>query len=159
MAQPDLVSPALILQCEPLITLGGSAGFYLILRRFKAVMGVLDAMIQYGVSLSRSVKHTAQWDRILAAGLLCPVTLGDLGAVQGLGIGEFHRVVSDIHHRLSDFIHTVVVHRRDDAIREGRERVGRGEEEGGGIGFGRIPLFTRSCGMRLMWCPCSFSPV
>ena len=37
-------------------------------RRFKAVMDVLDAMIRYGVSLSRSVELTAQWDRILAAG-------------------------------------------------------------------------------------------
>ena len=86
-------------------------------RRFKAVMGVLDAMICYGVSLSRSVELTAQWDRILAAGLLCPVTLCDLGAVGGLGIGDFYQVVSDVHHRLSDFIHAVVVHRWDEAIR------------------------------------------
>ena len=85
-------------------------------RRFKAVMNVLGAMIQYGVSLSRSVELTAQWDRILAAGPLYPVTLGDLGAVRGLGIGDFHRVVSDVHHRLSDFIHAVVVHRRDEAV-------------------------------------------
>ena len=55
-----------------------------------------------------------------AVGLLYPVTLGDLGAVRGFGIGEFHRVVSDVHHRLSDFIHAVVVHRRDEAIREWR---------------------------------------
>ena len=34
----------------------------------------------------------------------------------GLGIGDFHRVVSDVHHRLSDFIHAVVVRRRDEAI-------------------------------------------
>ena len=57
--------------------------------RFKAVMGVLDSMIRYGVSLSRSVELTAQWDRILAAGPLYPVTLDDLGAVRGLGIGDF----------------------------------------------------------------------
>ena len=43
---------------------------------------------------------------------LYPVTLEYLGAVQGLGIGDFHRVVSDIHHRLLDLIHAVVVHRR-----------------------------------------------
>ena len=94
-------------------------------RRFKAVMDVLGAMIQYGVSLARSVELTAQWNRILSAGPLYPVTLGDLHAVEGLGIGDFHRVVSDVHHRLSDFIHAVVVHRWDEAIR------------GGGIGFGR----------------------
>ena len=48
-------------------------------------MGVLDAMIRYGVSLSRSVELTAQWDRILAAGPLYLVTLDDLSAVRGLG--------------------------------------------------------------------------
>ena len=90
-------------------------------RRFKAVMGVLDAVIRYGISLARSVELTAQWDKILAVALLCPVTHDDLGAAQGLDIGEFHRVVSDIHHRLSDFIYAVVVHRRDDAIRGWRD--------------------------------------
>ena len=84
--------------------------------RFKAVMNVLDAMIRSGISLARSVELTAQWDRILA-GPLYPVTLGVLDAVRGLGIGDFHLVVSDVHHRLSDFIHAVIVHRRDEAIR------------------------------------------
>ena len=46
-----------------------------------------------------------------------PVTHDDLGAVRGLDVGEFHRVVSDLHHRLSDFFNAVVVHRRDEAIR------------------------------------------
>ena len=46
-----------------------------------------------------------------------PVTLGDLGAVQGMGIGDFHRVVSDVHHRHSDFVHSIVFRRRDEAIK------------------------------------------
>ena len=33
---------------------------------------------------------------------------------------EFHRIVSDVHRRLSDFVYAVVVHRRDEAIREWR---------------------------------------
>ena len=57
-------------------------------------------------------------DSCCCVGLLYPVTLDDLSSVRGLGIGDFHRVVSDVHHRLSDFIHAVVVHRRDEAIRE-----------------------------------------
>ena len=69
-------------------------------RRFKAVVDVLDATIRYGVSLARSVELTAQWDRILAVGPLYPVTLDDLGAVQGLGIGAFHHAVSDVHCRM-----------------------------------------------------------
>ena len=90
-------------------------------RRFKAVIDVLDAMIRCGVSLAWSVELSAQWDRIVAVGLLFPSTLDDFYAVQGLGIGDFHRVVSGVHHRLSDFIHSVVVHRRDEAIREWRD--------------------------------------
>ena len=63
---------------------------------------------------------TAQWDRILAIGPLFPVTLGDLDAVRGVGVGEFfHRIASDVHRRPSDFVHAVV-HRRDEAIRRWR---------------------------------------
>ena len=86
-------------------------------RRFKAVMDVLDAMILHGPSLSRSIELTAQWDGVLTVGPLYPVTLGDLHAVEGLGIGDFYCVVADVHHRLSDFIHRIIVHRRDEAIR------------------------------------------
>ena len=86
-------------------------------RRLKAVMGVLDAMIRSVISFARSVELTAQWNRILAVGPCDPVTNDDLGVVWGLGIGEFHHVVTGLHRRLSDFIHSVVVHRQDDAFR------------------------------------------
>ena len=85
-------------------------------RRFKAVMDLLDAMIRYGVSLSRSVELTAQWDRILALGPMYPVTLDGLSLDRALDIGAFFHAASDVHRRLSDFIHQVVVHRRDEAI-------------------------------------------
>ena len=45
------------------------------------------------------------------------VTLDDLSLGRGVGIGAFHQAVSDVHRRLSDFFHAVVVHRRDVAIR------------------------------------------
>ena len=86
-------------------------------RRFRAVMDVLSAIIRNGISLARSVELAAQWDKILAIGPLHPVTVGDFDMVQGVCVGEFHRIVSDVHRRLSDFIHAVVVHRRDEAIR------------------------------------------
>ena len=47
--------------------------------------------------------------------------LDDLRAVEGFGLGDFRRVVGDLHRRLSDFIHGVVVHRRDEAIRGWRK--------------------------------------
>ena len=39
-------------------------------RRFKAVMDVLDSMISHGVTLSRSIKLTAQLGKILSIGPL-----------------------------------------------------------------------------------------
>ena len=108
-------------------------------RRFKAVMEVVDAMIRYGVSLSRSIELSAQWDRILAIGPLFPVTLDDLQVVRGVELGDFYHGVCCIHRRLCDFIHSVVAHRRDEAIRVGV------------IGFGKIHLFTRISGSGLIW--------
>ena len=89
-------------------------------RRFKAVMDVLGAMIHSGISLSRSVELTAQWDRILALGPLYPFTLDDLSFDRGMGVGAFYHAAAGIHRRLSDFIHAVVVH-RDEATREWRD--------------------------------------
>ena len=54
-------------------------------RRFKAVMDLLDAMVRYCVSFSRSVELTAQWDQILALGPIYPVTLDDLSVDRGFG--------------------------------------------------------------------------
>ena len=81
------------------------------------MMELVDAMIRYGVSLSRSVELSAQWDRILGIGPLYPVTLDDFQALRGAGLGDFHHGVCCIHRRLCDFIHSIVVHRRDEAIR------------------------------------------
>ena len=50
-----------------------------------------------GVSLARSVELTSQWDKVLATGPSYPITRCDLVTVRGLGIGEFHRVISGLH--------------------------------------------------------------
>ena len=82
-------------------------------RRFKAVMDVLDAMIRDGISLARSVELTAQWDEILRVGPVNPIAWEDFELAGSGGLGECRRVVGDLHCRLSDFIHRVVVHRRE----------------------------------------------
>ena len=87
-------------------------------RGFKAVMAALDSLIRNGVSLACSFELAVQWDKILSAGPVYPVTLDDIHAVQGSGLGEFLRVVGGVHHRLGDFIHGFVVRRGDEAIRE-----------------------------------------
>ena len=106
-------------------------------RRFKAVVDVLGAMIRSGTFLSRSVELAVQWDWILALGPLYPVTLDDLSSNRGVDIGAFFHAACDVHRRLSDFIHQVVVHRRD---------------EGGGVGFGRIRWCILIVGFVLTWC-------
>ena len=86
-------------------------------RRFKAVVDVLDAMIRDGISLARSVELTAQWDEILRVGPVNPITLEDFPSAWCGGLGEFRLVMVDLHCRLTDFVHRVVVHRGDDAVR------------------------------------------
>ena len=80
-------------------------------------MGVLDSMIRSGVSLARSVEFTLQWEKILRTGPVYPVSLGDPQSVREGSIGEFRRANGDLHCTLTDFVHMVVVHRRDEAIR------------------------------------------
>ena len=86
-------------------------------RRFKAVKDVLDAMIHDGISLAQSVELTLQWDEILGVGLVNPITLEDFQSAGGGDLCEVRRVTGDLHCWVSDFIHRVFVHRRDDAIR------------------------------------------
>ena len=74
-------------------------------------------MISHWGPLLGRLKLTAQWNKIFHG--VYPVTSDDLHAVEGFGLGDFRRVVGDVHHRLSDFIHGIVVHRRDEAIRGG----------------------------------------
>ena len=89
-------------------------------RRLKVVFDILGDMLKDSFTLARSVELTAQWSCMLSAGPLHPVTMRDLLRVQEGGLGWFHEVVGDHHGRLSDFIHRVVVHRRDEAIRSWR---------------------------------------
>ena len=86
-------------------------------RRFKAVMGVLDSMILHGFTLARTFELSAHWEKILSIGPLYHVSFDDLHAVEGAGLGNFCRIVGDFHYRLSDFIHGIVVHRRDEAVK------------------------------------------
>ena len=106
-------------------------------RRFKAVVDVLGAMIRSGISLSRSVELTAQWDRILPLGPSYPVTLDDLSVDRGIGIGAFYHAASNVHSRLSDFIHSA-----------GMRPFG-----GGGIGSGRTLWCILISGFGLTWFP------
>ena len=74
-------------------------------------------MIRSAGSLARSVELTIQWDFILRTGPVYLITLDDSQLVRDGGIGEFRRVVVDLRCRLTDFVHKMEVHGRDEAIR------------------------------------------
>ena len=86
-------------------------------RRFKAVVDVLRAVIRDGVTLARSLQLTVQWDGILRIGPVFPITMQDFVMAKTGGLGVWLQVVEGLQRRLSDFIHRVVVHRREEAIR------------------------------------------
>ena len=93
-------------------------------------MGVLEAMIRYSISLSRSVELTAQWDRILAVGPLYPVTLDDLQCgLRVLDVGDFSSCC------LLIFIVVLLIFFMLLLFIVGMKPLGVG-----GIGFGRILL-------------------
>ena len=87
-------------------------------RRLKVVVDLLSAMIRDGVSFSRSVEFAVQWDGILRVGPIHPITAEVFLLAMGEeDLGQCCQVVQGLHRRLSDFIHAVVVHRREVAIR------------------------------------------
>ena len=57
-------------------------------RRLKAVMELVDAIILYGVSLSRSIELSAQWDKILGIGPLFPILFILLLSIGGMRLLE-----------------------------------------------------------------------
>ena len=110
--------------------------------RFKAVMVVLGAMIQYGVSLSRSVELNSQWDRILAVGPLYPVTIDDLSVWFGVWVSVIFIVL------LLMFIIVSVISFMRLLFTVGMRPFGSG-----GIGFGRTPWCIPTGGFVLIWFP------
>ena len=67
-----------------------------------------------GVSLARSVELSVQWDKD-PLGLF--ILLPWIHAVLGAGLCDFQSIVRDVHRGLCDFIHTIIVLRRDEALR------------------------------------------
>ena len=53
----------------------------------------------------------------MRAGPIHPITAEDFLLARGGDLGQCCQVVQGLHRRLSDFIHAVVVHRREEAIR------------------------------------------
>ena len=108
-------------------------------RRFEAVGDLLHALIRDGVTLARSLELTVQWDGILRVGPVFPLTVQDFEMARSGGLGVWLQVVQGLHRGLSDFIHGVVVYRREEAIWEWRNWL---RED---------PLFTLTGGSGRTW--------
>ena len=86
-------------------------------RRFKAVGMCLVLWFGMGL-LWLGLLSSQSSGRI---GPVHPLTVQDLDLARRGGLGEWCQVVEDLHLRLSDFIHRVAVHRREEAFREWRK--------------------------------------
>ena len=82
----------------------------------KAVGDILDGILRGGVSLSRSLELTLQWDCILRIGPSGPLTPDGLHSVVGSGLGRFRGVVDGLHSTVGNLIHKVAIRRKDAAV-------------------------------------------
>ena len=64
-----------------------SAVLLVLRRRFKAVGDLLHALIRDGVTLSRSLELTVQWDGIIRIGPVSPLSLQGFEMARSGGIG------------------------------------------------------------------------
>ena len=92
-------------------------------RRLRSVLEVLDGIARNGMSLSRSLELEAQWGAVLAVGPQDPLCRADLAIDPDMGLLVFGACVRSLYSRLGEFLHGVVVHRRDESIRSWRNWV------------------------------------
>ena len=89
-------------------------------RRLGCVLSVLDGIFRNGLTLSRDLELSAQWDAVVSAGPLCRANFAVSPAVGLASSGDHVRVLYDV---VVDFLHKVVVSRRDVAVRSWRSWV------------------------------------
>ena len=84
---------------------------FLLRRRLGCVLSVLEGISRHGFSLSRSLELGAQWVAVVAAGPCGPLGSADLSISPAGGLLIFGSVDATV-----DFLHKVVVHRRDPSL-------------------------------------------
>ena len=109
------VTTILLTNCE--LEHDASSAVLLDLRGWlKAVGDALHAAIRDLFTLARSLELTVQWDGIVRVGPAFPITVQDFDMARSGGLGVWLQVVEGLHRRLSEFIHGIVVHRREEAV-------------------------------------------
>ena len=78
-------------------------------RRLGCVISVLDGIFWNGLTLSRDLELTAQWDAIVSAGPCGPLCGANFAVSPGVGLSSFGDYVRVLYDVVVDFLHKVVV--------------------------------------------------
>ena len=89
-------------------------------RRLRCVLSVLDGIYRGGLTLSRDLELSAQWDAVVSAGPCGPLCRAYLDVSPAVGLSSFGDHVRVLHDIVVDSLHRVVVFRRDVAVRSWR---------------------------------------
>ena len=89
-------------------------------RRLGCVQSVLDGIFRNGLTLSRDLELGAQWDAIVSAGPCGPLCSANLAVSPAVGLSSFGDHVRVLYDVVVDFLHKVVVSRKDVAVRGSR---------------------------------------
>ena len=89
-------------------------------RRLGCVLSVLDGIYRNGLTLSRDLELSAQWGAVVSAGPCGPLCRANLDVSPAIGLSSFGDHVRVLHDVVVDFLHKVVVFRRDVAVRSWR---------------------------------------
>ena len=89
-------------------------------RRLGCVLSVLDGIFRNGLALSRDLELSAQWGAVVSAGLCGPLCGANLAVSPAVGLSSFGDHVRVLYDVVVDFLHKVVVSRKDVAVRSWR---------------------------------------
>ena len=89
-------------------------------RRLGCVLSVLDGIYRNGLTLSRDLELSAQWDAVVSAGPCGPLCRANLAVSPAVGLSSFGDHVRVLYDVVVDFLHRVVVSRGDVAVRSWR---------------------------------------
>ena len=94
--------------------------FIILRRRLGCVLSVLDGIYRNGLTLSRDLELSAQWNAVVSAGPCGPLCRANLAISPAVGLSSFGDHVRVLYDIVVDFLHRVVVSRRDVAVRSWR---------------------------------------
>ena len=99
---------------------GSVSGVIMQRRGLRCVLAILDSTVRHGPSHTSSPELAAQWNAVGGAGPCGPLCWADLAIPPGMGLPVFGACVKSMYDTVVAFLHQVVVHRKDVAVRNWR---------------------------------------